>query len=169
MHSPARGEGINKPINDWLEAIDSPGAWQIRHGRALLESRPFLSRIPDGSLIVPSRVPNAVPGAGTKFMNATRSSDGGYGMIYSATSRGYTMDPGMLGGESLHFWWFNPRDGSHIDLGSFPRSKLVDVTPPSKGEDVDWVLVIDNAAENFRPPGSGELSSATNKGQLRFR
>jgi hypothetical protein len=169
MHSTARGEGINKPINDWHEAIDSPGAWQMRHGRALLESRPFLTRIPDNSLIVPASVPNAVPGAGTKFMNATRSREGGYGMIYSATSRGYTLDPGALSGESLHFWWFDPRDGTHIDLGTFPRSKLVEVTPPNKGEDVDWVLVVDDATRDFPTPGSGEVSSTTQKGELRFR
>jgi Protein of unknown function (DUF4038) len=30
MHSPGRGEGINKPINYWFQAIESPGAWQIR-------------------------------------------------------------------------------------------------------------------------------------------
>ena len=41
MHTPARGEGINKPINYWFQAIESPGAWQIRYARTLLESRPF--------------------------------------------------------------------------------------------------------------------------------
>jgi Putative collagen-binding domain of a collagenase len=169
MHCSARGEGINKPISDWREAIDSPGAWQIRHARALLVSRTFLTRIPDNSLIVPGSVPNAVPGAGTKFMNATRSSDGECGMIYSATSRGYSLNPAALSGKSLHFWWFNPRDGSHIDLGVFPRSNLVEVTPPSRGEDLDWVLVVDDGARDFPAPGSGGASSTAEKGELRFR
>jgi hypothetical protein len=168
MHTPVRGGGINKPINYWREAIESPGAWQIRHARALLESRPFLTRIPDDSLIVPAGVPNAIPGAGTKFMNATRSRDGDYGMVYSATSRVYRLNLRLLSGESLHFWWFDPRDGSHIDLGVVPRSNLVDVTPPIKGEDLDWILVIDDAAKDFRPPGSGRLPLAADKGQLRF-
>lgn len=102
-------------------------------------------------------------------MNATRSSDGDYGMIYSATSRTYAVNPELLSGESFHFWWFNPRDGSHIDLGIFPRPNALEVTPPFHGEDLDWVLVIDDAAENFRPPGSGQLDSPTDRGQLRFR
>jgi Protein of unknown function (DUF4038)/Putative collagen-binding domain of a collagenase len=168
MHTPGRGEGINKPLNDWLEAIDSPGSWQIRHARALLESRPFLTRIPDDSLIVPGSVPNAVPGAGTKFMNATRNVDGAYGMIYSATSRSYTVNPNMLSGESLHFWWFNPRDGSHADLGVFPRSHLIDVTPPFQGEDVDRILVIDDAERAFPAPGSGQLDPLADHGHLHF-
>ena len=167
MHTPARGEGINKPINYWFQAIESPGAWQIRHARALLESRPFLTRIPDSSLLVAFNVPNAVPGAGTKFINATRNSNGDYAMVYSATSRRYTINTGLLSGESSHFWWFNPRDGSHIDLGIFPRPNLLEVIPPFQGEDLDWILVIDDAAQNFPPPGAGRLDSATEKGQLR--
>jgi hypothetical protein len=169
MHTPARGEGVNKPINYWFEAVDNPGAWQVRHARALLESRPFLTRIPDGSLIVPGSVPNAIPGAGTKFMNATRSAEGDYGMIYSATSRSYTVNLTLLAGGSFHFWWFNPRDGSHVDLGVFPRSDLIDVTPPFKGDDLDWILVIDDAGQKFLPPGSGQSQSPDDKGQLQFR
>ena len=168
MHSPSRGEGVNKPLNYWREAIDSPGAWQIRHARALLESRPFLTRIPDDSLIVRANVPNGVPGAGTKFMNATRSMDGAYGMIYSATSRSYVLNPQSLSGKSFQFWWFNPRDGGHVNLGVFPRSSLIEVTPPFKGEDLDWILVIDDAAQEFPPPGSGEVHSTADQGQLRF-
>jgi hypothetical protein len=168
MHSPSRGEGVNKPLNYWREAIDSPGAWQIRHARALLESRPFLTRIPDDSLIVPANVPNGVPGAGTKFMNATRSIEGAYGMIYSATSRSYVLNPKSLSGGSFQYWWFNPRDGGHVDLGVFRRSSLIEVTPPFKGEDLDWILVIDDAAQDFPPPGSGKVHSTADQGQLRF-
>jgi hypothetical protein len=45
----------------------------------------------------------------------------------------------------------------------------VEVTPPNKGEDVDWVLVVDDATRDFPTPGSGEVSSTTQKGELRFR
>ena len=158
MHTPSRGEGINKPIGFWREALESPGAWQIRHARALLESRPFLTRIPDHSLIVPSGVPNAIPGAGPKFMNATRNSDGSYGMIYSATSRPYQVNPKLISGALLHLWWFDPRSGSNIDLGIFPNSKLIEMTPPLTGEDIDWILVIDDVASGFPPPGSGQTA-----------
>jgi Protein of unknown function (DUF4038)/Putative collagen-binding domain of a collagenase len=168
MHSPTRGEGVNKPLNYWREAIDSPGAWQIRHARALLESRPFLTRMPDDSLIVAANVPNGVPGAGTKFMNATRSMEGAYGMIYSATSRSYLLDPQSLSGGFFQFWWFNPRDGGHVDLGVFRRSSLIEVTPPFKGEDLDWILVIDDTVQDFPPPGSGKVHSTADAGQLRF-
>jgi hypothetical protein len=169
FHTPERGEGVNRPINYWIEAIDSPGAWQIRHARALLTSRPFLRRVPDPSLIVPASVPTAVPGAGTKFINATRSVTGDYAFVYSATSRPYTLDARSLSGESQHFWWFNPRDGSHTDLRTHPRSALIGVVPPFRGEDIDWILVIDDATRDFPPPGSGQIQSLSDQGQLQVR
>ena len=46
MWTPARAP-INNPLMPWTEAIDQPGAAQMQHGRALIESRPFLTRIPD--------------------------------------------------------------------------------------------------------------------------
>ena len=55
---------MNNPLMPWTEAIDQPGAAQMQHGRALIESRPFLTRIPDDGLIVPAAVPTGVPGAG---------------------------------------------------------------------------------------------------------
>ena len=46
---------INNPLLPWYEAIDQPGAAQMQHGRALIESRPFLTRIPDPDIIVTGR------------------------------------------------------------------------------------------------------------------
>ena len=46
MWTPAR-QPINNPLLPWHEAIDQPGAGQMQYGRALIESRPFLTRIPD--------------------------------------------------------------------------------------------------------------------------
>ena len=66
MFDPKRGKPINNPLMPWFEAIDQPGAAQMQHGRALIESRPFLTRIPDDSIIVTDRVPTACPApAGT--------------------------------------------------------------------------------------------------------
>ena len=51
MWSPP-GTPINNPLMPWDEAIEQPGAAQMQHARALLESRPFLTRIPDDGVIV---------------------------------------------------------------------------------------------------------------------
>ena len=61
MWSPAKTP-INNPLMPWYEAIDQPGAAQMQHARALLESRPFLTRIPDPEVIVTGAIPTSVPG-----------------------------------------------------------------------------------------------------------
>jgi hypothetical protein len=60
----------------WYEALHLPGSGQVQHARNLLHSRPFLSRIPDQSLIVSDA------GAGTYHIRATRDADGSYALVY---------------------------------------------------------------------------------------
>src|SRR5262249_34960792 len=145
---------------------DSPGANQVQHARALLESRPFLTRIPDNSLIAVTNVRNAIPGAGTKYINATRDQDGSYGMVYLASSRAFVLDPANLSGEAFHFWWFDPRTGTNIDLGIFPRAPRFEIIPPCQGENLDWVLVCDDVAKNYAVPGQGEVRNQLDAGRI---
>ena len=166
MHDSTRGEGVNLPINFWFEALDSPGANQIRHGRALLESRPFLTRIPDNSLIAVTNVRNAIPGGGAKYINATRDQDGSYGMVYLASSRVFLFNPAGLSGDIFHFWWFDPRTGTNIDLGTFSRTPRFEITPPLVGENVDWILVCDDVGKGYAPPGLGETQTPMDAGRI---
>jgi hypothetical protein len=168
FHAPERGEGVNRPLGYWREALDSPGAWQVRHARALLESRPFLSRIPDPGLVMTSSVPDAVPGTGAKRLGATRDEGGRYGMVYSASSRKYAVCTDALSGNKLRFWWFNPRNGTHVDLGVFDRHPRVELSPPCLGENVDFVLVIDDAGQGFPPPGSGQARRPNKESEIRL-
>ena len=78
---------VNNPLMLWTEAIDQPGASQMQFGRRLIESRPFLTRIPDDSVIVTDRVPTSVPGAGTRRFVATRDTDGTYAMVDAPVGR----------------------------------------------------------------------------------
>jgi hypothetical protein len=82
---------VNGPLMPWYEAIHQPGSGQMQHGRRLIESRPFLSRIPDDSIIVPSEVPTSIPGAGRYRFVATRDSDGTYAMIYAPVGRAFEV------------------------------------------------------------------------------
>jgi hypothetical protein len=109
----------------------------------------------------------ATPGAGTKYINATRDESGSYGMVYLAASRSFVLDSDKLSGESLHFWWFDPRTGTNIDLGIFPRARRFEITPPSSGENLDWILVCDDVAKGYSAPGLGETCSPTNRGRIK--
>ena len=49
--------------------------------------------------------------------------------------------------------WFNPRDGSTRELGTFENQGVREFTPPDYGEMLDWVLVLDDAGKNYPGPG----------------
>jgi len=152
MWSPGKNP-VNNPLMPWSEAINQPGAAQMQHGRALIESRPFLTRIPDDSIIVTDRVPTSVPGAGRYHFAATRDSDGTYAMVYAPIGRGFKVRMESIKGLKVKAWWFNPRDGKASAIGSFPNTGEREFTPPDAGEMLDWVLVLDDVAKKYPAPG----------------
>lgn len=69
---------INGPHMTWAQALDLPGAGQMKFLRRLIESRPMLDRIPDQSLITDARAEH-------DRIQATRGKD--YLMVYSSQGR----------------------------------------------------------------------------------
>lgn len=152
MWQPGR-QPVNNPLMVWHEAIDQPGAAQMQHGRRLMESRPFLTRMPDDSVIVPADPPSSVPGAGLKRYVATRDEAGSYAMVYVPTGRRFKVRMDKLSGGQVKAWWFNPRDGRARLIGQFPNTGEREFTPPDLGENLDWILVLDDARKNYPAPG----------------
>ncbi len=153
MWSPGR-KPVNNPLMPWFEAIDQPGAAQMQHARALLESRPFLSRIPDADLVVTSTVPTSVPGAGRYAFVSTRDSNGSYAMVYAPVGRTFSVKMSAITGRSVKAWWFNPRTGAATAAGTFPNTGERAFTPPDAGEMLDWVLVLDDESKGYPAPGA---------------
>ena len=139
------GKPINGPLMDWKHAIVRPGATQMQYVRALLESRPMLSRVPDQSIVVD-------PLDGADHIAATRGD--GYLFVYSAQGRKFTVRPGKISGERLKGWWYNPRSGAAEAIGEFDNSQTREFSPPSEGFGSDWVLVLDDAGRSFAAPGT---------------
>jgi hypothetical protein len=126
----------------------------MQFGRWLIESRPFLSRIPDDSIIVPHRVATAVPGAGYLRVVATRDDAGSYAMVYAPAGRPVTVRLEVIRGPEVVAWWYNPRNGEATRIGQFAASGDREFKPPDAGEYLDWVLVLDDASKNYPPPGT---------------
>ncbi len=140
--------GVRRP---WREALDLPGAAQMRHARALLESRPLLARVPDQTLLAS----DPDPGAGPDRAQATRAEDGSYAFVYSASGRPVTVDLGKLSGPTVAAHWYDPRTGAARAIGQFPTGAPREFAPPSSGPGHDWVLALDDAARGFAAPGGG--------------
>lgn len=152
MWSPGRTP-INDPLLPWQEAIDQPGAGQMQHGRKLIESRPFLTRIPDDSVVVAQRVATSVPGAGSRRFVATRDSQGSFAMVYAPVGRAFKVRMDKISGQRVNAWWYDPRTGKAESIGVFDNRGERPFSPPNPGEALDWVLVLDDASRDFPPPG----------------
>jgi hypothetical protein len=129
----------------WEEALHLPGSGQLRHARALIESRPVFSRVPDQALIVSEN-----PVGNSYHNRATRDADGRYAFVYCPYYLPVVIDLSRLRGESFNAHWFDPRTGTSIAIGSYQPAQH-SFQPPHGGP--DWVLVIDDAAAGFGRPG----------------
>jgi hypothetical protein len=130
----------------WKEVLDLDGAWDMMHARHLMESRPFLDRIPDQSLIVSGQ------GKEGKHVQATRGQD--YAFIYFPTTQEVTVRLGTISGERVKAWWFDPRTGKAEEIGTFPNEGSRAFRPPQSPErQNDWVLVLDDTAREYSAPG----------------
>ncbi len=145
--------GVNNPLMPWTEAILQKGAVQMQYGRALMESRPFLTRIPDQEILIADRVTTSVPGAGRYQFVATRDAEGTYAMVYAPVGRAFKVKMSAIRGPRVKAWWFNPRDGIAEAIGEFANTGEKEFMPPNPGEMLDWVLVLDDAAKNYTTPG----------------
>jgi hypothetical protein len=151
-------EPVNMPLMTWREAIVQPGARQMIFGRKLMESRPFLTRIPDPNLIVTDRVATNIPGEGRYRFVATRDEAGTYAMIYVPVGRKFYVQTSVLKAKKIKGWWYNPRTGVAKSIGIFDNKDKKLFKSPTPGEDLDWVLVLDDLAKDYPAPGRKRLN-----------
>jgi hypothetical protein len=137
-------EPINGPHIYWQEALNLPGANQMQYVRKLIESHLMPERIPDQTLIKEKDLTPA------QRIQATRGDD--YAFIYSAQGLPFTVYLDKIKGEVLHAYWYDPRNGKTTDIGNIKNEGEKKFDPPSKGYGHDWVLVIDDAAKNYKLP-----------------
>jgi hypothetical protein len=134
----------------WYEAMHLPGSGQMQHAANLLLARPYLSRIPDQSMIV-SEI-----GEGAQHIRATRDSEGRYALIYIPAggligTKEIELDLSGLRGDEVVAHWYDPRTGTAQRIGVTSRRARMTFGVPQGGP--DWVLVLDDAACHFPAPG----------------
>ena len=130
----------------WKRALRSEAAGQMQHLKNLMLSRPYFTRIADQSVIKSA--------AGSTYVDlnfATRDESGSYAMIYLPQNRPITIELSKISGATKMAWWFNPRNGKALQEKSFKGNEVETLTPPKEGQ--DWILVIDDAARKYAPPG----------------
>jgi hypothetical protein len=141
-----RYEPINFPNHDWVAALYRPGGADMIFLRKLVESRPFFSRIPDQSLI------GGDSGKGGVHLQATRDREGTYAFVYfPLNDMTANIDVGKLDAKKIRAWWYDPRTGVGTLIGELDGVGQHEFRAPPQGP--DWVLVLDDVAKNYAPPG----------------
>ena len=140
FYSPYR-EAVNNPKIFWQDAMELPGANQMKFVRRLIESRPIPDRVPDQSLIIENDLGTA------ERIQATRGNN--YAFIYTAAGKPFTVNLSKISGEKLNTSWFNPRNGEVTKAEQVMNKSQQKFTPPTSGYGQDWVLILDDAAKNY--------------------
>lgn len=148
-------DGRAKPVADqrrtWRDALDLPGSRQVGYVRRLIESRPMLTRVPDQTLIISANEVDA------DHVQAMRDAAGSFAMIYTPGGKPFALDLTQLAAPTLRAWWWDPRTGIAKAAGEVPREARREFTPPRTGVSIDWVLVLDDPAQDFPEPGTASL------------
>jgi len=134
---------VGNARHTWKEVIDLPGAWDMMYVRKLMESRPFQTGIPDQTLITSD------PGSQVNHIQCIRGE--GYVFVYLPANSGVSLNCSKLNAANIIAWWYNPRTGEAEKIGEFKGSESNYFQVPVSG--TDWVLVLDDAANNYPPPG----------------
>ncbi|MDX2195384.1 MAG: glycoside hydrolase family 140 protein [Cytophagales bacterium] len=136
MYSPDKLP-VNNPRRPWYDALDMVGANQMKHLKNLMLSRPYLTRIPDQSLIVSDNP------KGAEYVVATRSTDGAYAMVYIPVGKPVKIDVSKISGNNVKVSWYNPKEGTYTKAPDIAKKAIQEFTTPSVGKGNDWILVLD--------------------------
>ncbi|MBN1670088.1 MAG: DUF4038 domain-containing protein [Kiritimatiellae bacterium] len=137
------GQGIWNLSSTWQTDLNRPGARDMKHVRALIESRPVALRAPDQGLLV------SPEGAGDDRVQAARAADGRYALVYVSSGDPVTVRMDRLSGSVAQATWYNPRDGSWQPAEAVATGGERVFTPPSSGTGNDWVLVLDDVSAQW--------------------
>ncbi len=131
----------NVPQTTWMDAVDQPGAKQMRHLRTLMESKPFFTRIPDQALLKQG------PKEAFRYVAVTSDRTPGEKnatliMAYFPHQAEVVLDTSVLGKARMRIEWFDPRLGGTHDRGIQDRKDELKIATPDELHPVDWVLIL---------------------------
>jgi len=154
----------------WFEALDRPGAWEIKVLRDFLESRDLSRCVPcQEMLLEQSKKHEDIL---DEHIQACVAKDGTFACIYFPSGGVENIDLRRLETDNLQMWWFSPRDGKcysqensiseeAISLKeSMKRDNIVGyvkITTPNCGKEHDWVCVLESEDKSDIIPGKTQI------------
>ena len=144
-------EPVHQPVIwaevPWDEALDHPGAFQMKFVRELFEARPFWKLIPDQSMILDGLI------SGGAKIRAARDQDSSFAFIYSPYGEPFTVSRDVINSHQVRETWYNPKYGTSYAVHTGDNTGIQTYTPPTSGRGNDWILILDDADKQFPIPG----------------
>jgi len=125
----------------WQTWLNTTGATGRMYLGNLMRSREFWKMVPDTN----HTVATAGFGSGDTVTATSRSSDGQTIIAYIPNGNALTVDMSQITsvGNATNCFWFNPRNGSTVTIGTYANVGTHIFAPPDSN---DWVLVIDDGS-----------------------
>ena len=139
--------GANIP---WDEALDHPGAFQMRHVRRLFEAVNFTKIVPDQRIVLNG------PTSGGARIRAARASDGSFALVYSPRGESFTLNKNVIKADALRETWYDPRYGVSYTIKEQDTWGIQTYTPPTSGRGNDWLLLLTDASAAITLPGMAQ-------------
>lgn len=118
----------------WYDAINDPGAGQMKYIKKLMLEFPFTEGVSDASLI-------ANQGEKYDYLPAIKGKN--YALIYTYNGRKIEVNLGKISGTKVLATWYNPRNGQKTKIGIIDNKGTKEFQPSGKKEDGnDWVLIL---------------------------
>jgi hypothetical protein len=131
----AHRKPVNGPHYTWQEALDLPGAGQMKHLRSVMELIPFEDRVPAQDLL-------ADAGGVNDRIACMRA--GAYVAVYTAQGKAVRFKRDRLGARTdlWDTWWINVRNGAPEKCVPEINHDTITFVPPTSGYGQDWLLMM---------------------------
>jgi Protein of unknown function (DUF4038)/Putative collagen-binding domain of a collagenase/Immunoglobulin I-set domain len=133
----------------WQTQIWSQGAVDIGNVNKLMQTRPWWNCAPDYNNTT------VIGGYGTygqeDYITCMREATGKTVIAYIPNgTMTPTVDMTQISGSTANAWWYNTQTGVAALIGNYGTTGSQVFMPPDTN---DWVLVLDDASQNYTPPG----------------
>lgn len=138
-------EPVIKARTGWKEAMQLPGARQMKYVKALFEYFLWQETENDQSLILNKNPENP------EFQMALMANKKDFILAYTPWGNELVIDLPKMDAEKIVAYWFNPRSGDIAKVGEYSTNKEETFKPWSNGRGSDFVLILldESSIDNY--------------------
>ncbi|WP_341228014.1 glycoside hydrolase family 140 protein [uncultured Arcticibacterium sp.] len=139
-------EPMIKARTGWSQALQLPGANQMKYLKALFESFPW-QQMSNNQALISSENPED-----ESYIVASIGHKKDFIIAYTPTGRSIQLDFSKMKAKEVKSFWYNPRSGKSKSAGTFKTTENPVFEPWSNGWGSDFVLVVMDANSEYQMP-----------------